>query len=80
MSVAKFGILFLDKGSITPSNKCQLGQFKCANGNCIGARLRCDGDRDCDDGSDETEESCSMYQTVIYVFFTAIKCIECISF
>ena len=39
---------------------CGAGQFRCDSGQCIGGRrdLRCDGDRDCDDGSDESVETC----------------------
>ena len=40
---------------------CGAGQFRCDSGQCIGGGrrdLRCDGDRDCDDGSDESVETC----------------------
>ena len=32
---------------------CQPYQFKCNNGMCISKRQRCDGQYDCQDGSDE---------------------------
>ena len=37
---------------------CGENQFRCANGGCIGASYKCDGDEDCQDGSDETSETC----------------------
>eukprot|EP00794_Sanderia_malayensis_P017393 gene17393-19134_t len=38
--------------------QCEANMFKCADGNCIRERWRCDGDADCKDGSDETEQTC----------------------
>ena len=35
---------------------CQEGEFNCTSGICINASWKCDGDIDCDDGSDE--QSC----------------------
>ena len=35
--------------------QCTGEQFKCRTGRCIRARWRCDGDFDCEDGSDESE-------------------------
>ena len=32
---------------------CRNDQFRCPNGRCIGMNWRCDGDVDCEDGSDE---------------------------
>ena len=32
---------------------CQSGAFRCNNGMCISSSDRCDGNRDCTDGSDE---------------------------
>lgn len=32
---------------------CHHKDFACANGDCISARFRCDGDYDCSDNSDE---------------------------
>ena len=33
---------------------CSSGAFRCTNGQCIPSSERCDGTRDCTDGSDET--------------------------
>ena len=33
---------------------CGSGAFRCSNGTCIRSSRRCDGNRDCTDGSDET--------------------------
>ncbi|KAG7487905.1 hypothetical protein MATL_G00028470 [Megalops atlanticus] len=41
---------------------CEKSQFSCASGRCIPCIWECDGDRDCDDGSDEAhcwERMCS---------------------
>ncbi len=57
--------------------------FKCSNGNCIREKWRCDGDNDCNDGSDENELACSKYfyltdscyifnKSFIINFFTAL--------
>lgn len=38
---------------------CQLDEFRCNSGQCIQQKWVCDTTRDCNDGSDETTESCS---------------------
>ena len=35
------------------STDCGSYQFQCASGDCVNANYKCDGDRDCNDGSDE---------------------------
>lgn len=37
--------------AVLPS--CALSEYECVGGGCVSARLRCDGQRDCSDGSDE---------------------------
>ena len=37
---------------------CPEGTFRCSNGNCISPLLTCDGENNCDDGSDEVAEHC----------------------
>ncbi|XP_078600000.1 uncharacterized protein LOC144875099 isoform X2 [Branchiostoma floridae x Branchiostoma japonicum] len=40
--------------------QCEVGQYRCANGvTCIDAWRRCDGNNDCNDGSDEDASSCA---------------------
>ena len=34
---------------------CGENQFQCKNGRCLPDYYRCDGDDDCNDGSDEPE-------------------------
>ena len=34
------------------------GGFACSNGKCIQTREKCNGKRECSDGSDETTEVC----------------------
>ena len=36
-----------------PIGPCGPGQAVCQNGQCIPSDYRCDGDKDCEDGSDE---------------------------
>lgn len=37
---------------------CEASSFQCHNGHCIPQRWACDGDADCQDGSDEDPASC----------------------
>lgn len=42
-------------------NTCSSNFFACANGNCLPMSLKCDGDNDCGDGSDEVKFLLSSY-------------------
>ena len=37
---------------------CEASNFQCRNGHCIPQRWACDGDMDCQDGSDEDPDNC----------------------
>ena len=37
---------------------CPKDTFRCSNGNCISPLLTCDGENNCNDGSDEFAEHC----------------------
>ncbi|XP_050529012.1 modular serine protease-like [Daktulosphaira vitifoliae] len=41
------------------SNNCPINTFQCSNGACIDTEFTCDGNGDCPDNSDETEQLCS---------------------
>lgn len=40
------------------SHTCEASSFQCLNGHCIPQRWACDGDADCQDGSDEDPADC----------------------
>ena len=39
---------------------CAESDFVCNSGQCVPNRWQCDGDPDCEDGSDESAELCHM--------------------
>ncbi|CAM9162284.1 unnamed protein product [Bubo scandiacus] len=39
---------------------CAESDFVCISGQCVPNRWQCDGDPDCEDGSDESAELCHM--------------------
>ncbi|KAJ1521790.1 hypothetical protein ONE63_003425 [Megalurothrips usitatus] len=41
------------------NDTCEEGDFRCASGQCIVARERCNGVKDCVDGTDESAEFCN---------------------
>jgi len=40
---------------------CSEGRFKCYSGLCIANYFLCDGDNDCEEGEDETDDICLKY-------------------
>lgn len=44
--------------SSCPAAACSSHSFQCNNTQCVQASLRCDGDADCADGSDEWPQTC----------------------
>uniref|UniRef100_A0A182FR49 Basement membrane-specific heparan sulfate proteoglycan core protein n=1 Tax=Anopheles albimanus TaxID=7167 RepID=A0A182FR49_ANOAL len=59
-TVPHIGFTFYGPAShVRPPSACAVDEATCSNGECIRKSQICDGNRDCDDGSDET--SCSLY-------------------
>lgn len=46
------------------SHTCEASSFQCHNGHCIPQRWACDGDTDCQDGSDEDPATCGNVSSV----------------
>ena len=47
------------------TTSCSETEFACSSGRCIPARWQCDREQDCDDGSDESEDICGKFNTII---------------
>ena len=53
--------------------QCASSEWKCKSGECINVNWKCDGDRDCKDGSDETTCGGLLLLLVSHIFeFCAI--------
>ena len=50
----KFNAITIECLSMMMCAACHENQYRCNNGECISACKRCDGRRQCADGSDET--------------------------
>ncbi|XP_034240293.1 uncharacterized protein LOC117644784 [Thrips palmi] len=48
----------------TEAAACSKQEYQCSSGQCIDAARRCDGQRQCDDGSDEAEAACAHTPTL----------------
>ena len=46
-------------------SECRSGQFTCDNGNCVSNDVLCDNVNDCEDDSDESEETCRKYLKIL---------------
>lgn len=44
--------------SLAVKKTCAESDFVCISGQCVPNRWQCDGDPDCEDGSDESAEQC----------------------
>ena len=53
---------------------CPINTFACQNGECISNLLRCDGDNNCGDGSDEKDDDCNtgFYKSSLVIFIKYI--------
>nr|6BYV_A Chain A, Very low-density lipoprotein receptor [Homo sapiens] len=57
---------------------CAESDFVCNNGQCVPSRWKCDGDPDCEDGSDESPEQCHMRTCRIHEISCGAHSTQCI--
>lgn len=52
-------------------NRCLVDEFNCTQGGCIPKSWKCDGQPDCEDGSDEPDtcRECSFHSLHFYLSF-----------
>ena len=58
----------------------QTDKFQCSSGECIWKAWVCDGDKDCETGEDESEETCRDHVTCTSAQFRCERSGQCISF
>ena len=60
-------------------SNCMAREFQCPSGRCISERMRCDGTRDCDDGSDEDPRIC-LGELFVCLFVCIFVCVPILLF